>query len=61
MRQEPLIVKSAHRKCLRIIHGNKYDADEETAAKEPALMTDGSGYAATFWTLPEFGCSLWQT
>jgi hypothetical protein len=44
-----------HRKCLRIIHGNKNDTIEMKDA--PAAVLDGSGYAASLWTLPDFGCT----
>jgi hypothetical protein len=46
-----------HRNCLRIIHGNKDETDTATWA---AMVCDGSGYAASLWTLPTFGCSLWE-
>lgn len=52
---------TGHRSCVRIIHGNgeaKYDRGFERLAPEPALVTDGSGYAARLIVLPTFGCTL---
>ena len=47
-------VRSEHRGCVRIIHGNGYAPDGSMAGKlaTPAMMFDGSGYAATLYTLP---------
>jgi len=52
---------TGHRSCVRIIHGNgdaKYDRGFAGLAPEPALVTDGSGYAARLIVLPTFGCTL---
>ena len=53
---------TSHRTCVRIIHGNGnagigVDALSRMNA-EPALVTDGSGYAARLVVLPTFGCVL---
>jgi hypothetical protein len=54
-------VVTAHRRCLRILHGNAgMTKDEAAAARDLALVTDGSGYAAALRTLPTFGCVLWE-
>lgn len=50
---------SKHGTCVRIIHGNK-DSRNESAIHEPAVVTDGSGYAAALRVLPSFGCVLWE-
>lgn len=43
--------------CARIIHGN--DGKRfPTIKDEPAVVTDGSGYAARLRVLPTFGCVL---
>ncbi len=50
-----------HHSCVRIIHGNgdaKYDKGYDGLSVEPALVTDGSGYAARLIVLPSFGCVL---
>jgi hypothetical protein len=47
-----------HRRCARIIHGNGHDLMLSTVLAEPALVTDGSGYAARLIVLPTFGCAL---
>jgi hypothetical protein len=54
--------KSEHRRCLRIIHGNRdWSNTSATTKREPAIVTDGSGYAAALRVLPDvFGCSLWE-
>lgn len=49
-----------HHSCVRIIHGNgnlKYEGFNRIAP-EPAIVTDGSGYAARLLVLPTFGCVL---
>lgn len=51
--------ESAHHRCVRIIHGNG-DAAGPQSLTEPAVVTDGSGYAASLRVLPTFGCSLWE-
>jgi len=52
--------ESEHRTCTRIIHGNGYKErlDHSRTFQEPALVTDGSGYAARLVVLPTFGCVL---
>lgn len=49
-----------HRSCVRILHGNGDLQFEpyEKSAREPALVVDGSGYAARLIVLPSFGCTL---
>ena len=49
---------SSHHRCIRILHGN---GSRPHVEGEPALIHDGSGYAATLWTLPTFGCALFET
>lgn len=49
--------QSAHRTCTRILHGNGGD-HEHMVDSEPALVVDGSGYAARLIVLPTFGCNL---
>jgi len=50
------------RKCLRVLHANGCSAAEDSAyLTDPAIVTDGSGYSATFWTEPEFGCSSFES
>lgn len=50
-------VELPHGKCFAIIHGNA--SGVSNLSKTPAMVCDGSGYAATFWTLPTFSCALW--
>ena len=47
-----------HNRCARIIHGNANYAALRKSAKEPAYVSDGSGYAARLNVLPTFGCVL---
>lgn len=50
-----------HHPCARIIHGNGSGVGRSSFAhvnKEPAIVTDGSGYAARLRVLPSFGCTL---
>lgn len=49
-----------HRSCVRVIHGNGDSRHEamSKSAREPALVIDGSGYAARLIVLPTFGCVL---
>lgn len=45
----------------KIIHGNRYISEFGEAVKrfaEPAVVTDGSGFAARLMVLPTFGCAL---
>lgn len=53
----------AHRKCLFVIHGNAQGsgnhADREME-NSPAAVLDGSGYVASLWTLPTFGCNAFE-
>ena len=64
--EAPYEVDLPHRKCLRIIHGNGYDmyaqawVPEYDMTNEPAAVCDGSGYAATLWTKPTFGCNSYE-
>lgn len=44
--------------CVRIIHGNKDTFCPEPSAAEPAMVVDGSGYAARLLVAPTFGCVL---
>ena len=55
---EPL--RSDKQKCLNVLHANLYGAAAETAVAAPAIVTDGSGYAASFWTSPGFGCTSFE-
>lgn len=57
----PVERETTHRRCLRIIHGNKGTGDGPSASDEPAMVLDGSGYAASLWTLPTFSCAAWET
>lgn len=50
--------ESEHASCARIIHGNVDSCASRKAAKELAVVTDGSGYAAMLCVLPNFGCVL---
>lgn len=52
-------VQLPQRNCLKIIHGNGSPAS--AAETTPAYVADGSGYAATLFTLATFGCSLFET
>ena len=52
-------VDMPQRKCLNIIHGNSYEGAKEMATA-PAAVLDGSGYAASLWTLPTFGCNAFE-
>lgn len=52
------ICETEHRTCVRILHGNGGDLKYRLAAAEPALVVDGSGYAARLVVLPTFGCML---
>ncbi len=47
-----------HHACARIIHGNGQQRDYRKVNSEPAIVTDGSGYAARLRVLPSFGCAL---
>lgn len=47
-----------HHACARIIHGNKGRGAFAEVNAEPAIVTDGSGYAARLRVLPTFGCAL---
>lgn len=47
-----------HHYCARIIHGNSGEHYFSKLAVEPAVVTDGSGYAARLRVLPTFGCTL---
>ena len=49
-----------HHACARIIHGNGSQSRGDFAKvnAEPAVVTDGSGYAARLRVLPTFGCAL---
>lgn len=52
--------------CTRIIHANgswepPSDADPALwGPNQPAVVLDGSGYAARLVVLPTFGCNLWE-
>lgn len=53
--------RSSHGTCVRIVHGNGYREDTPPwpAVKQaPAVVIDGSGYAARLLVLPSFGCTL---
>lgn len=50
--------ETEHSTCTRILHGNGGDVKAPRVFSEPALVTDGSGYAARLVVLPSFGCSL---
>lgn len=51
--------ESAHRLCARIEHGNGGSGQQtKKLASDPAVVTDGSGYAARLRVLPTFGCTL---
>lgn len=48
-----------HRTCVRVIHANgTYDGELGPPSKAPAVVLDGSGYAARFAVLSTFGCVL---
>ena len=52
--------------CTRIIHANgSWEAPSGSdpalwGSKQPAVVLDGSGYAARLVVLPHFGCTLWE-
>lgn len=46
------------RTCTRIIHGNRDTWAYEGTEQQPAVVVDGSGYAARLLVLPTFGCVL---
>lgn len=50
--------ETEHHACARIIHGNGGGVDFAKVNAEPAIVTDGSGYAARLRVLPTFGCAL---
>ena len=51
--------ESEHRYCARIEHGNGGTAKQaKRLASDPAVVSDGSGYAARLRVLPTFGCAL---
>ena len=53
------MVDTMHHPCARIIHGNGSPDERGPNIKdEPAMVTDGSGYAARLRVLPTFGCVL---
>lgn len=47
-----------HHACARIIHGNGHQIPFAIVNAEPAIVTDGSGFAARLRVLPTFGCAL---
>jgi hypothetical protein len=49
-----------HGACARIIHGNASGCYYSKVSNEPAIVTDGSGYAAQLRVLPSFGCVLFE-
>jgi hypothetical protein len=49
------------RTCTRIIHGNAETNDYEGTPEQPAMVVDGSGYAARLMVLPTFGCVLHES
>lgn len=51
-------LETGHHACARIIHGNSGDDPMSKVAKELAVVTDGSGYAARLRVLSSFGCVL---
>jgi hypothetical protein len=51
-------VPTKKQKCLRVLHAN--GSREGEADDDPAIVTDGSGYAAAFWTEPTFGCTSFE-
>ncbi len=54
--------ESAHRLCARIEHGNGGSGQQtKKLASDPAVVTDGSGYAARLRVLPTFGCTLHES
>lgn len=61
--------ETEHHPCSRIIHGNgglptqhhAYDNPFPFVNAEPAIVTDGSGYAARLRVLPSFGCVLHES
>jgi hypothetical protein len=50
-----------HGTCTRIIHGNPAAVERDWVLTAPAVVTDGSGYAARLKVLPSFGCVLHET
>jgi hypothetical protein len=48
-----------HRRCLSIIHGNEGGAHSKMKSASAAVL-DGSGYAASLWTMPDFGCTSFE-
>lgn len=53
--------KEGRKRCLRILHdGGRPEAERNspTATEEPAVLTDCCDWAASLWTAPDFGCSL---
>lgn len=54
--------ESGHHYCARIEHGNGGGSQQaERLAKDLAVVTDGSGYAARLRVLPSFGCALHES
>lgn len=49
--------ETEHHACARIVHGND-GCRFPHVANEPAIVTDGSGFAARLRVLPSFGCAL---
>jgi hypothetical protein len=50
--------ETGHHTCTRVIHGNSGGRPFAAISAEPAVVTDGSGYAARLCVLPTFGCVL---
>lgn len=50
--------ETMHHTCARIIHGNGDAQGNPATRNEPALVVDGSGFAARLIVLPSFGCVL---
>ena len=54
-------LESAHRRCLKALHGNGDAARSGLhLSDEPMMTLDGSGYTASLFTLPTFSCAAFE-
>lgn len=57
---DPDEIVTDKQKCLRVVHSNSNSRTRSDTRTDPAIVTDGSGYAASFWTEPSFACSSFE-
>ena len=52
---------TGQRMCARIVHGGIGEAADHGTEDADAVLSDGSGYAASLYTRPNFGCLLYES